>query len=269
VATATINGNHLVYDDRGSGDPAILFIHGMACNRSHFAPQMEHFGESHRVVAYDQRGHGESDKPTDVPYDILSLAEDAKALADQLGMTKPIVVGHSLGGTISMALAGLYPDFPGALVILDSSLEVSADVAHELTEVYDGLTEDRYDEMCRTFVRERLFDYGDDETLLKATEEVMASCPREIFLAMGRGFIAYDLAAASDSITAPTLFIGSSRPFVDLNSVRARRPEWFLGRTVGAGHFHQLLVPEQVNAMIDHFLGQIDRGITKAQEGPL
>ena len=92
--------------------------------------------------------------------------------------------------------------------------------------------------MCRTFVRERLFDYGDDETLLKTTEDVMASCPREIFLAMGRDFISYDLAAASDSITAPTLFIGSSRPFVDLNWVRARRPEWFLGRTIGSGHFH-------------------------------
>jgi len=267
VATATINGNQLAYDDYGSGDPAFLFIHGMASNRSHFAPQMEHFGKSHRVVAYDQRGHGESAKPTDVPYDVASLAGDAKALADHLGLTKPIVVGHSLGGTVSMALAGLYPDFPGALVVLDSSLEVSADVAHELTEVYDGLTEKRYDEMCRTFVRERLFDYGDDEDLLKTTEEIMASCPREIFLAMGRGFIAYDLAATSDSITAPTLFIGSSRPFVDLNTVRARRPEWFLGRTVGAGHFLQLLVPEQVNAMIDHFLAQVARGITRAQEG--
>jgi pimeloyl-ACP methyl ester carboxylesterase len=61
---ATIsNGVKLAYDERGSGSPAFVFIHGWTCNRSFFAPQVEHFANRHRVISVDLRGHGESDKP--------------------------------------------------------------------------------------------------------------------------------------------------------------------------------------------------------------
>jgi hypothetical protein len=61
------------------------------------------------------------------------------------------------------------------------------------------------------------------------------------------------------------MFIGSSRPFVELERIHQVRPDWYLGRTVGAGHFHQLLVPDQVNGMIVSFLRQVGRGFPAAQ----
>ena len=62
----------------------------------------------------------------------------------------------------------------------------------------------------------------------------------------------------------PTLFLASARPWLDLNRVHELRPDWFLGRTVGAGHFHQLLVPDQVNPMIGRFLECVSSGVTSA-----
>lgn len=266
MATITRDGISLAYDDLGSGDPPFLFIHGMACNRTHFAPQVSHFGVSHRIVAMDLRGHGESDKPLGAAYDQETLADDAKWVADQLGLHHPIVVGHSLGGGVATALASKYPDFPSALVILDSGFETPLGVTEELGAFYDNLTEDVYDSVVRAFVKERLFDAGDDPALIEPIQDVMASCPRAIFLAMGRSVLAFDQAAASDAITAPTLFVASSRPWIDLSSIRRRRPDWYVGRAVGTGHFLQLLVPEQVNAMIDRFLQQVGAGFPAAQE---
>lgn len=266
MARITHHGISLAYDDVGSGDPPFLFIHGMACNRSHFAPQVSHFSGAHRVVTLDLRGHGESDKPVDASYDQETLADDVKWVTDQLGLSQPIVVGHSLGGGIATALASKYPSLPSAVIILDSGFEQPPGVAEELRAFYDNLTEDVYESVVRAFVKERLFDVGDDPALIGPIQDVMASCPREIFLAMGRSVLAFDQAAAADRITAPTLFIASSRPWIELSSIRRRRPDWYLGRAVGTGHFLQLLAPEQVNAMIDRFLAQVAAGFPAAQD---
>ena len=265
MATIERNGVRIAFDDEGAGDPPMLFIHGMACDRTHFRPQFDHFASSHRVVAYDQRGHGGSDKPLDLPYDCPSLAADAKWLCEELGLERPVVVGHSLGGGVATAFAAAYQDFAHAVVILDSGFEMPDSVRGELRGFYDALTPEVYDGVVRTFVRERLFDAGDDESLIESVEAVMAACPREVFLAMGEGVLAWDQKAAALQITVPTLFIASSRPFIDLGTLHAACPSWYLGRTIGAGHFHQLVVPDQVNAMIERFLEQIASGFPAAQ----
>ena len=56
MPTITANGVKLAYDERGSSSPALVFIHGWTCNRSFFAPQVEHFAKRHRVVAVERRG---------------------------------------------------------------------------------------------------------------------------------------------------------------------------------------------------------------------
>ena len=249
----------------GSGEPPLLLIHGMSCSRKLFGPQIEHFSRLRRVVAYDQRGHGDSDKPMDGAYDTWKMAEDAAWLCQELELDRPVVVGHSLGGGVATALAARYSDLPSAVVILDSAFEMAPEVRTQLQGYYDTLTEEVYDDAVRTFIQERLFDDGDDPSLVESVSDVMAACPREIFLALGEGVLNFDQKAASLEIQAPTLFVASSRPFVNLGVVHQLRPDWYLGRTVGAGHFHHLLVPDQVNGMIDQFLRLIRLGYPVAQ----
>ncbi len=69
------DGVSLVYQEQGSGDPPIVFVHGWMCDHTHFAPQFEHFGRKHRVAAVDLRGHGRSDTP-EQDYTIDGFADD-------------------------------------------------------------------------------------------------------------------------------------------------------------------------------------------------
>ena len=108
VRTATINGVSLKYIDTGSGDPATVFVHGWTCSRSDWRHQIEEFAGSHRVVALDQRGHGESDKP-DQDYTVDGFADDLAALIGKLGLERPVIVGHSMGGVIANSLARRRP----------------------------------------------------------------------------------------------------------------------------------------------------------------
>ncbi|MGZ4330366.1 MAG: alpha/beta fold hydrolase [Solirubrobacteraceae bacterium] len=59
------DGVALAYDDAGAGYPALVFVHGAACNRRFWSQQVPRFCAAHRVIAVDLRGHGESDAPSD------------------------------------------------------------------------------------------------------------------------------------------------------------------------------------------------------------
>ena len=82
MTTVLHNGTKLAYEERGTGDPAFVFVHGWTCDRSFFAPQVDHFAQHHRVVSLDLRGHGESDKPQG-EYPIAAYADDISYLIEE------------------------------------------------------------------------------------------------------------------------------------------------------------------------------------------
>jgi pimeloyl-ACP methyl ester carboxylesterase len=71
-------------------------VHCWCGDHTHLAPQFDYFGRTHRVVAVDLRGHGASDKPMQ-EYAVAGFADDLAWLCDQLGVVKPVVVGHKHG----------------------------------------------------------------------------------------------------------------------------------------------------------------------------
>src|ERR1700730_15321765 len=97
----------IAYDAAGSGDPAIVFVHGWACDRTYFAPQFEHLAARRAVVTVDLRGHGDSPRiePGAGVYAVSAFADDVLAVAETLGFIRPVVVGHSLGALVALACA--------------------------------------------------------------------------------------------------------------------------------------------------------------------
>src|SRR6185436_3095566 len=114
----TRNGIRLSYQEAGSGGPPMLFVHGFGGSGEHFAPQLEFFKRTRRVVAVDRRGHGHSDKP-EGPYSIPAIAEEVAWTARELGLHKPVLVVHSMGA-IGLEVVSQFPDVASALVILDA-----------------------------------------------------------------------------------------------------------------------------------------------------
>ena len=98
----------IVFDAAGDGDPHMLFLHGWCGDRSFFAPQFDHFSRSHRVVSVDLPGHGKSRAPA--AYTIDGLAADVAALGRQLGLGRAVLVAHSLGAMVALALSQQAPE---------------------------------------------------------------------------------------------------------------------------------------------------------------
>ena len=112
------DGIQLSFDIAGAGPPEFLFVHGLGGDRTHFTPQMEYFARQGRVLTAELRGHGESDKPQQA-YSIEGFAEDLVWLCTRQQITKPVIVGQSMGGNMALEIAARHPEFPAGLVLLD------------------------------------------------------------------------------------------------------------------------------------------------------
>src|SRR6476660_6003190 len=115
---AEVSGVRLNYERAGRGAPELVFIPGWCCDHTAFQPQFDHFARTHNVTAIDPRGCGQSDRP-DEGYSIPDLAHDVAALCAEVGIQRPVVVGHSLGGMFAVELGARYPSLARALVLVD------------------------------------------------------------------------------------------------------------------------------------------------------
>ena len=118
MAKLTVDGATLAYEERGEGSPAMVFIHGWACDRQCWGAQLAEFSRDHRCIAVDLRGRGESDAVP--PFGVGRALEDVAALVRSLGIGPVILVGHSLGGIIALAVNGRYPELVLGVVTIDS-----------------------------------------------------------------------------------------------------------------------------------------------------
>ena len=98
----------MFYQDVGEGDP-VLLIMGFGGDHLAWAMQMADFAARHRVIAFDNRGVGQSDAP-DAPYTTRMMADDALGLMDALGVDSAHVLGVSMGGMIAQELVLARPD---------------------------------------------------------------------------------------------------------------------------------------------------------------
>jgi pimeloyl-ACP methyl ester carboxylesterase len=260
-ARVDCEGVALAYTDVGSG-PSVLLLHGMACDRSHMLDLAFHLSGRYRCVALDLRGHGQSDAPP-TGYATDVLVDDIVRAIEALGLERPVVIGHSRGGSLALALASRRPDLVRALVLLDSGIRSSAGRAADLGPFYATLGGADHAERVAAFARERLLEPTDGEEVIHKVETVMGATPAHVFLGMAEGVLDFDSWAAAQQSTMPTLLVLSARPsFLDTASLDALPPSWQVARVVGAGHFVQLVVPDQVHAMVDRFLELLEDGTT-------
>jgi pimeloyl-ACP methyl ester carboxylesterase len=130
-----IGGNRLHYVDRGSGPPIVL-VHGLAAQLRSFArPLVEDLARDHRVILVDRPGSGYSVRAPGASAGLNTQAEAIAGLIAALGLERPLLVGHSLGGAVSLAVALNHPDSVGALALVTPLTQVQEDVP----EVFRGL----------------------------------------------------------------------------------------------------------------------------------
>ncbi len=121
----TVNGLRFHYREYATSHMpgrTIVLLHGLASSSQIWSSVAPLLATSSRVVAVDQRGHGRSDKP-DNGYDFASVVGDLDAFLRELGIERPLLVGHSWGADVALQYAAKYPGWVAGLVLVDGGLD--------------------------------------------------------------------------------------------------------------------------------------------------
>ncbi len=147
VDTDAIRLHYLEWDPVGSCDekqPAIaqdndeipiVLLHGLDATADTWRLVAQDLCHKHLVVAFDQRGHGESAKPT-AGYDLATIAEDAVQGMATLGLGQVALVGHGWGARVALVLAARHPALISHLILVDCP--------HVEPRLWPGMTRDRF-----------------------------------------------------------------------------------------------------------------------------
>ena len=216
-------------------------------------PQLEHFSRRHRVIAIDQRGFGTSDKPEQA-YSIEGFADDAAWLCSELGVDAAVVIGHSLGGAVALALGARRPDLCSALALCDPAVFLPAWAFEHRNEIVAGLASPGYRGVIRLFADRHLFLDSDDAERRRWILDIMCTAPQHVLSATLEAMYAFDAESAARACRGPTLCIVPGQPLVGASRLQALCPQLELASTEEVGHFHPLLAPAAANAHLERFL---------------
>jgi pimeloyl-ACP methyl ester carboxylesterase len=249
------DGVNLYYEVAGFGEKSFIFIHGGGADTSHLAPQFNFFASRGVVVNLDLRGYGKSDKLESNNYgNIEQYAEDIVILCKKSGIKNPIIVGHSMGGMVSVEIAARYPSLPSSIVLISSGVLFPQDALDSEEKVLKSLRSEDYRLAIQALVDEICLP---TDKFKSHVEETFFAVTQEQWISHFEAMFAWDK-IASDRVRAcklPVLYIEDSGGcYSNLSLFSKLCPQLVIGKTVGSGHFPTLEVPEQVNSMIDQFV---------------
>lgn len=266
-----INGIEINYRDSGEGFP-LLLIHGFTGNLRNWALQAPILSRGFRMVSFDQRGHGHSEKPSrPQDYSLELMAEDAYGLLQHLGIDRCYLMGHSMGGMVAQHLALAHREPVRALVLVNTA----ADVTNKM----------------RTQERARLVEIARDQGMEAAFEEQLRISPmaeqirgqpqllglwRQQFLLTSREAYIYCARAMArreplldklHTIEVPTLVICGENDDL-LVEASHQMHERIAGSELviirGAGHTPQIERAPEFNRVLGEFLTRVHEGVAAA-----
>ena len=238
-------GVRLHYRDTGDGRPPIILLPGFGGRVWHWNAQARAFSRSHRVVRMDFRGHGSSDAPRG-EYTIEVFANDVAWSIHRLALKRPIVVGHSMGGTVALQLAVDRPSVVKGVVLVDSI--ISEETRRELRGRPHGEWTD-------------LFDPQFDRSIAQRVAREVRDVPAHVSEQAIRSVFSHPSAEALQKLRVPLLFVAGDRGGRDPEQARrtlSGTSAWF-GQAVGSGHYVMMEVPDQFNAMLRRFIDALER----------
>jgi len=212
------------------------------------------------VVAYDVRGHGQSDKPPG-PYRIPQFAADTAGLIQALGLAPAHVVGISMGGMIAFQLAVDAPDLVRSLIIVNSAPEFVARSLKERLQISQRFLIVRLLGMRKMgeVLGKRLFIKPEQADLRRLFADRWAENDQRAYLDSMRAIVGWSVADRLSSIRCPTLVIaadGDYTPVEQKQAYVARLPSAELVVIEDARHAVPVERPEQFNEAVAAFLAK-------------
>jgi pimeloyl-ACP methyl ester carboxylesterase len=256
------DGVPIVYEVRGPAEaagPALVFVHCWACDRTYWREQVDVFAADHRVVTLDLAGHGESGAGRET-WTVKGLAGDVQAVVEALDLERVILIGHSMGGPVSLEAARLMPGRVVGVVAVDTLHDADMEFPEEqVSQMVAGFAGDftgTMDGFVRMMYREEADPATVDWTVKKAQ-----GANQKAAIALMKDFGTLDFPALFEAADVPIRAINAAPevPGQMATAVEANRKYADFDAVLipGVGHFLQLERPAEFNERLREVLAAL------------
>lgn len=247
-----VDGAKVHYTEYGTGENALLFVHGWSCDETFWAGQTP-LGAKIHLITLDLPGHGQSDKPR-IPYTMDLYVRAIDAVLRDAKVTAAVLVGHSNGTPV---IRQFYRKFPGktrALVIVDGGLRPRADKA-TMEKFLAPLRGANYEENVGKFVDNMTSSIA-DPALREKIRVTMLRTPQYVGVSEFEATLDSEL-WKPDTITVPVLMLLAKQPAWNAEYEQFSRglvPTLDYQVWEGVSHFLMMEKPEEFNRAVIAFL---------------
>lgn len=250
---ATLDGVRVHYTNYGTGEKALLFVHGWSSDETVWKKQASALAATMRVITVDLPGHGQSDQP-EIDYTMDYYARALDAVLRDAGVKKAVLAGHSNGTPVVRQFYRRYPQEVSGLIVVDGSLRPMGTV-EEMQKFIAPLRGPGYAENAGKFI-DGITAPMQDPAERTALKTMMLRTPQRVALSEFEATIDPAL-WEPDKIEVPTLVVLAKSPFwtADYEKyVRNLAPKMQYETFDGVSHFLMLDKPAEFNALVVAFL---------------
>ena len=249
------DGVSIHYSSRGSGSPALLFVHGWCCDETYWEPQVRHFAERHRVVSIDLAGHGESgtDRKN---WSVNAFGEDVAAVVKELSLDRVILVGHSMGGPVIVEAARLMPERVIGLVGVDTFQDLDRKQTRAPLDERLSRFRNSFVEASHEVVKSMFAEKSDPELAARIVAD-MSSSPSHVGIGAIEAMGDYDAAKAMESIQVPIRCVCSDYQPFDTEAADQHSSSFKVTFMSGVGHFVMLEDPATFNRLLEEIIEEL------------
>jgi pimeloyl-ACP methyl ester carboxylesterase len=248
--TLSADNVHIEYHIYGHGEPAVVLVHGWACDENYWHAQLDALKARYTVVTLNLAGHGASGgNRTD--WSIGNYAQDVAAVAREIPNPQLVLVGHSMGADVALAATPLIGERVIGVVAVEALRSVGQPplTARDIDRKVAPFSAD-FVGTTRNFVSSSLFEPGADPALVQKVAYNMSLRSPAVAVPSMRALLQMDLAGLLLSIHVPVYAINSDLLPTDAARIRRALPDFHLDVLDHTGHFLMLEAPERFNPLL-------------------
>jgi len=253
------DGVPISYEVCGSGEPALVFVHGWSCDARYWRAQVPHFSKKHRIIVLDLAGHGHSGMAR-TKYTMGAFGEDVKAVTEATGSAKVILVGHSMGGAVIAEAARLMPDRVIGLIGVDTLENVEYPLTREELEKMIAPLEKDFRAGSRQFVAQMIYPQTSPQLREWILADMSAAPPAAALSAMKEMMAQYitgEAARIFEKVRVPVVSVNGDLWPISYEANRRHMSSYNAIILEKADHFLMMDRPEEFNRALEKAIRMI------------
>ena len=266
-------------EDLTLDEEVIVFNYGLVCNRTHFSPQEKYFDDlGYKILIHDYRAHYSSSGQDQIENcTFLNITKDLKGILSTLSITKPIMIGHSMGVNVTLEYSKNYPKEVYKAILISGTVLPPQDImfdsnvvdvaspfilsfAKKNPKAFEFIWKNSYkNPLIRKIVLDGGFNTKKvEDSFVQVYMKKISELPKDIFFHLLEQMKSHDIIASLENIPTPTLIIGGDSDKVIPNYLQRILHQYLQNSKLyilkDGSHVPQIDFPELTNTRIEAFI---------------